>query len=76
MHRGQTVDVHTVVGGVKIVTAAKAMESGAYGDVIELRSHDGKRTTITAVVTGARRVEVRGPGQNEDEKTLLAGVAG
>ncbi|UCG15724.1 MAG: flagellar basal body P-ring formation protein FlgA [Phycisphaerales bacterium] len=76
VHRGQIVDVHAMVGGVRVVTSAKAMQSGAYGDVIELRSHDGKRRTISAVVTGPRRVEVRPAGaKDRDGGILLAGAA-
>ncbi len=75
VHRGQIVDVQTLAGGVRLVTAAKAMQSGAFGDLIEVRSHDGARRTLTAVVTGPRRVEVRsGSARAEDDRTLLAGA--
>lgn len=75
VHRGQIVDVHTLAGGIRLVTAAKAMQSGAFGDLIELRSHDGAKRTLTAVVTGPRRVEVKpGGAQTEDDKTMLAGA--
>jgi flagella basal body P-ring formation protein FlgA len=75
VHRGQIVQVHSLEGGVKIVTAAKAMQSGAYGASIELRSHDGRRRMITAVVTGPGRAEIRPPAPREgDGKILLAGV--
>jgi len=73
VHRGQIVEVHTLAGGVRLVTAAKAMQSGAFGDLIELRSHDGAKRRLTAVVTGPRRAEVRpGGARTDDEKTLLA----
>ena len=75
VHRGQIVDVTAVVGGVRIVSSAKALQSGAYGERIELRSHDAKQTTITAVVTGPRRVEVRTETDSEG-KTMLAGAVG
>ncbi len=74
VHRGEIVEVHSVAGGVTVVTAAKAMQSGAFGDVIELRTHDGKRRTITGVVTGPRRVQVHMPPQREENgKVYLAG---
>jgi flagella basal body P-ring formation protein FlgA len=57
--RGQLVEVQTVAGGVRITTSAKALQAGGYGDVIELRSPNGKRETLTAVVVGPRRVEIR-----------------
>ena len=56
--RGQVVDVYSRVGGVSVVTAAKSLDAGAYGDIVELRSTDSMRKTFTATVTGTGRVEV------------------
>jgi flagella basal body P-ring formation protein FlgA len=58
--RGQIVDVHSKVGGVAIVTAAKALSEGAYGDVVELRTGDRGRERFSATVTGPGHVTVRG----------------
>jgi len=56
--RGQLVDVCSAVGGVSVVTAAKAMEAGTNGDTVELRDPQRKGRTMFGVVTGPRRVEL------------------
>lgn len=56
--RGQIVSVYSQVGGVSIVTAAKAMTSGAYGEAVELRASDRSKEKFTATVSGPGRVRV------------------
>ncbi|MCP4247625.1 MAG: flagellar basal body P-ring formation protein FlgA [bacterium] len=56
--RGQLVEVYSTVGGVSVVTAAKAVESGGHGDTIELRDPKRRGRHMFGVVTGARRVEL------------------
>lgn len=73
VHRGQTVDVHTHVGGVSVVTACKAMQSGTYGGSVELRSGQGRGARLSGVVVGPGRVEIRPSRDDRDnERTLLA----
>ena len=62
VRRGQIVDVNSRVGGVAIVTAAKALTCGAYGDVVELRASERGKKKLSATVTGPGRVSVRPEG--------------
>ena len=70
--RGQVVNVYSRVGGVSVVTAAKSLDSGAYGQVVELRSTDRMRKTFTATVTGAGSVEVGAVSANATAGAQLA----
>ena len=56
--RGQVVEVHSGSGGVVVVTAAKSLSDGAYGDVIELRTNDRGPKKFNAMVIGAGRATV------------------
>ncbi len=56
--RGQVVEVHSGSGGVVVVTAAKSLSDGAYGDVIELRTNDRGPEKFNAVVTGTGQATV------------------
>lgn len=51
VRRNELVDVYCVVGGVEIVTRARAMDQGRRDDVIELRLERGSRS-FTARVAG------------------------
>jgi flagella basal body P-ring formation protein FlgA len=59
INRGQVIDVYARVGGVTIVTSAKATQSASLGDTILLHSGGRRDEQFTAVVTGPRRAEVR-----------------
>jgi len=74
VRRGQLVDVYSAVGGVSVVTAAKAMEAGTNGDTVELRDPQRKGRTMFGVVTGPRRVELLpdGAGPARDPEVRLA----
>lgn len=76
--RGQLVDVFSSVGGVSIVTSAKAMETGSLGDLVEVRSGERKGRILTGLVTGPRRVELRDQAapanQGEDRRFVQAGA--
>lgn len=75
--RGQLVEVHSTVGATTIRTAAKAVESGSLGELVELRSADNKRRTLLGKVTGPRRVELHeggGTGSRYGERRVA--VAG
>jgi flagella basal body P-ring formation protein FlgA len=58
--RGQLVDVVSRSGGITVVTTAKALDSAALGETVELRSSDRASRQMTGLVTGPRRVELRG----------------
>lgn len=62
--RGQVVSVHSQVGGVSIVTAAKALSSGTYGDAVELRTGERGARQFTGTVTGPGRVRIDGSAQS------------
>jgi flagella basal body P-ring formation protein FlgA len=72
--RGQLVDVYSAVGGVTVVTVAKAVEPGGYGDAVELRDARRRGRPLIGVVTGPRRVEIRGDAGGTAERRLA--VAG
>jgi len=66
--RGQLVDVFSSVGGVSIMTSAKAMETGSLGDLVELRSSERKGRILTGLITGPRRVELRLGGAPAEDR--------
>ena len=72
--RGQLVDVYSAVGGVAVVTVAKAVEPGGYGDAVELRDARRRGRPLIGVVTGPRRVEIRGDTGGTAQRPLT--VAG
>ncbi len=74
--RGQVVDVYSRFGGVAVTTAALALEEGAYGDVVALRTTDRNRKKFTATVAGMGRVEIRAaqsPMSDRKERLALGG---
>ena len=75
--RGQLVEVYSRVGATTVRTAAKAMESGALGELIELRSTERRGRMLLGRITGPRKVELRQQGRRSpgDRDTRLA-VAG
>ena len=56
--RGQIVDVYSHVGGVTVVSAAKALSSGIYGGIVQLRADNHSTKRFTATVTGPGRVSM------------------
>ncbi|MFQ5412872.1 MAG: flagellar basal body P-ring formation chaperone FlgA [Phycisphaerae bacterium] len=62
--RGQLVTLVSAVGAVRVVTSAKATESGFLGDAIRVRSADKQRREYDAVVVGPAQVRIgtRYPG--------------
>lgn len=71
VRRGELVTLASVVGGVRVVTTAKAAESGLLGDVIKVRAADNKRMEFDAVVVGPGAVEVS-PGISVRRNVQLA----
>lgn len=58
VHRGQIVDVVSMVGRVEARSVAKALGSGGLGDVIELRAGGRRGDVLAGIVIGQRRVMV------------------
>ena len=71
VQRGELVTLASVVGGIRVVTTAKAAESGLLGDVITVRAVDNKRVEFEAVVVGPGAVEVT-PGVSLRREVQLA----
>lgn len=56
--RGELVTIASAVGGVRVVTTAKAAGTGLLGDVVRIRSLNNKHVEYDAIVVGPGRVEV------------------
>ncbi|MEK6675373.1 MAG: flagellar basal body P-ring formation chaperone FlgA [Planctomycetota bacterium] len=58
--RGQLVTVSSTIGGVRVVTTAKAMQGGLRGETVRVRPGDQKENEFDAVISGPGQVEVGG----------------
>ncbi|MHC4697732.1 MAG: flagellar basal body P-ring formation chaperone FlgA [Planctomycetota bacterium] len=58
VRRGDYVKLTSVVGTVRVVTAARATEDGVFGEVITVRAADNKRVEFDAVVAGPGAVQI------------------
>ena len=58
VQRGELVTLASVVGGVRVVTTAKAAETGLRGELVKVRAVDRKGIEFDAVVVGPGAVEV------------------
>lgn len=56
--RGELVSIASAIGGIRVVTTAKAADTGLLGDVIRIRSLNDRHVAYDAVVVGPGRVEV------------------
>lgn len=56
--RGQFVILTSVVGAVRVVTTAKAMQDGLLGETVTVRATDNKRVELDAVVVGPGAVQI------------------
>ena len=56
--RGELVTITSAIGGVRVVTTAKAAGTGLLGDIIRIRSLSNRHVEYDAVVVGPSRVEV------------------
>lgn len=56
--RGELVRVASSVGGIKVVTTAKAAQTGLFGEVIRVRSLNDRKNEFDAVVVGPGQVEI------------------
>lgn len=71
--RGQFVTLTSVAGFVRIVTTAKALHDGLYGETITVRSSDKKRTEFEAVVVGPSAVRIGVVRSQGPQKQLAMG---
>ena len=71
VQRGQLVTLASVVGGIRVVTTAKAAESGLLGEVIKVRAADNRRVEFDVVVVGPGAVEVS-PAESARKPVHLA----
>ncbi len=72
--RGQLVTLNSTVGGVRIVTTAKAGSDGMLGETIKVRSVDDKRLEYDAVVIGPGEVRIGAGGPHEPNEVRFAGL--
>ena len=56
--RGELVSITSAIGGIRVVTTAKAADTGLLGDVIRIRSLNNRHVEYDAVVVGPGRVEI------------------
>ena len=61
--RGQLVQLVSVAGSIRVVTAAKATDDGLLGEVIRVRALDNKRVEYDAKVTGVGQVQIGAQGR-------------
>ncbi len=73
--RGELVTIASAVGGVRVVTTAKAAGTGLLGDVVRIRSLNNRHVEYDAVVVGLGRVELaeRRPPVAADRVATRAG---
>lgn len=75
--RGQLITLVSEVGGVRVVTTAKACANGTRGETIRVRSVDDTKVEFDAVVTGPGEAKAAGNSDRsgEDSKPRLASGA-
>jgi flagella basal body P-ring formation protein FlgA len=56
--RGQTVTLASVVGGISVVTTAKAVQNGFLGETVRIRAGDKSGAEFEGVVVGPGRVQI------------------
>lgn len=69
--RGQVVEVRSQSGAVAIVTAAKALNEGAYGEVVNLRYAGRRDHTMQGVVVGPGKVTIGALPETTTEQLAL-----
>lgn len=58
VQRGEIVEVVSLIGGVSVQTAGKAMGAGGLGEIVQVSLGNRRREPLAGVVTGSRRVMV------------------
>jgi flagella basal body P-ring formation protein FlgA len=73
--RGQLITLISEVGGVRVVTTAKACANGLRGETIRVRSVDDNKIEFDAVVTGPGEARAAGGGDTvvESKPRLVMG---
>lgn len=74
--RGQLITLVSEVGGVRIVTTAKACAAGKRGETIRVRSEDDHKVELDAIVTGpgeARALGDKEPREESKPRLVLGG---
>jgi flagella basal body P-ring formation protein FlgA len=74
--RGQLITLVSEIGGVRVVTTAKAGANGKRGETIRVRSMDDNKFEMDAVVTGpgeARAVGSSGAAEDSKPRLVLGG---
>jgi flagella basal body P-ring formation protein FlgA len=69
--RGQFVSLASTVGGIRVVSAGKAMKNGLLGDVVRVRAGDQRDVEFDAVVVGPGAVEVPSGTSAETSRVAL-----
>lgn len=72
VRRGELVTLEATVGGISVVTSAKADEDGRLHEVIRVRSLEGQREEFDAVVISAGKVRLGGPAETGEALALGA----
>ncbi len=65
--RGQLITLVSEVGGVRVVTTAKAGSNGLRGETIRVRSVDDNKVEFDAVVTGPGEARAAGGGEKQQD---------
>jgi len=75
--RGQLITLVSEVGGVRVVTTAKAGANGKRGETIRVRTMDDSKVELDAVVTGpgeARAAGSSGAAEDSKPRLVLGGI--
>lgn len=72
VRRGELVILEATVGGISVVTSAKADADGRLHEVIRVRSLEKRREEFDAVVIGAGKVRLGGPVESGEALALGA----
>ncbi len=70
--RGQFVTLTSVVGTVRVVTAAKAVETGVLGEVVKVRAANNQRVEFEGIVVGPGKVQIGATGARFPTSSALA----
>ncbi|RJP32697.1 MAG: flagella basal body P-ring formation protein FlgA [Phycisphaerales bacterium] len=70
--RNQLIRLVSVVGGIRVETAARSTDVGSMGDVVTVRSLDDRVRVFEAVVTGPGEVTLAGRNPTREEGARVA----
>jgi flagella basal body P-ring formation protein FlgA len=75
VRRGDYVKLISVVGAIRVVTAARSTADGVLGDVITVRAADKKRVEFDGVVAGPGLVQIGAVAPIRSRTTVALGGA-